>query len=127
MENWRSVLDITRFFMKDDKSIINELIDKKLIKGLTRCYKCRVPQELRRHQSFKGNYGAFCKKCKRYSKLTKNTFFENTGVSYEIIMCILWCWCSHLSVQAAENMLNDVSHNTIVQYYRYFRYVLTYI
>uniref|UniRef100_A0A8D8QFD7 ISXO2-like transposase domain-containing protein n=1 Tax=Cacopsylla melanoneura TaxID=428564 RepID=A0A8D8QFD7_9HEMI len=121
MDNWKSLRDVTMFFLNDEKMVINMLIEKKLLKQLTKCSKCRVPQVLRRHQSFKGNFGAFCKKCKKFWKLTKNTFFDNMRVSFEMIMSIVWCWCSHLSVQATKNILHDVTLNTIAHYFRYFR------
>lgn len=64
----RSLKDIYKFFEQDDKEIIEALQQEKFLKGLKRCKKvsCRTQQSLVGNRDYKGNYAAYCKKCKKF-------------------------------------------------------------
>ncbi|KAE8742017.1 hypothetical protein FOCC_FOCC012458 [Frankliniella occidentalis] len=89
---------------------------------LKRCSKakCRTMQVLYRHPDFKGNYAAYCKKCKTWSNLCTGTFFEGTHVSFENCFVSMWTWICHVS-QTDTLRLTKIPRECVNQYHRYFR------
>ncbi|KAE8746882.1 hypothetical protein FOCC_FOCC006302 [Frankliniella occidentalis] len=77
-------------------------------------------QVLYRNADYKGHYAAYCKKCRRYTSLCSDTFFEGTHLSFEDTFVCLWTWCAHVAQTDTANV-TGITREAVNQYHRYFR------
>ncbi|KAK3909791.1 putative transposase-like protein [Frankliniella fusca] len=112
----QNLKDIYAFFRQDEKDVVQSLQEEGMLLPLRRCPKktSRTAQILDRNTDFKGHYAAYCKKCKKFSSLCKDTFFEGTHQSFEDIFVALWTWICHVSQHDAAS-LTGISRNALNQ------------
>ncbi|KAJ1519070.1 hypothetical protein ONE63_011312 [Megalurothrips usitatus] len=75
---------------------------------------------LYRNHDYKGHYTAYCRKCKQFRSICKETFFEGTHVSFEDTFIAHWTWICHVSSRDASK-LTGITREALEQYHRYFR------
>jgi len=69
----------------------------------------------------KGGFGARCPRCRKFSKLTAETFFEETKLSFKQILTFMFLWCAGQGQKEAGDVMGFSSQHTKVDYYNFFR------
>ena len=117
-----SIEDLYDFFRQDERVVIGALQEEGFLRPLKTCAKktCRTREVLYRNVDYKGNYAAYCKKCKKFRSLTNGTFFEGTHLSFKHIFVSLWFWVCHVSSRDCANV-TGIAREACVQYFRFFR------
>ena len=106
---------------KSDKEVIEFLQEEKLLRKCGVCPGCHVQRRLAVNKHYKGGHGARCPRCKKFSKLTDGTFFENTRITFVQILTYMYLWCAGLPQKEAGDLLSFTSQHTKVDYYNFFR------
>jgi len=105
MMNITTLKDLTDF-QRDEKRFIQSLIENGLLQPLGTCSKCRRDRVLIKNKDYKGNYAARCPRCKKFTSLAKGTFFENTHLSVETIVQLIFCWAMEMPQEVTVNFTN---------------------
>lgn len=121
MENCNTFIELCYFFdSKTDKELLQCLVALNYLKKPSKCSKCRVMMVLRRNSSYKNNHCYQCPKCNRKSGLFEGTFFEQTRLTVQVIMQLLFCWSAHASPSVTTNLTSQ-RIGTVCQWFRFFR------
>ena len=102
--------------------LLKYLIDNGLIKRAARCPKrnCRKNMRIVKDASKRDNYKYKCPKCLTTQSIRKGSFFENSRLTIEEILCVTFCWAAKLSVQSTAIMAT-VGKNSVSQWFQFLR------
>jgi len=87
-----SRLTLSFFSDKTDKDVVGYLQENKFLQKNGVCPTCHVQRRLNASKGHKGRYGARCPKCKKFKKITTNSFFDQTGLTFHQIFTMMLLW-----------------------------------
>jgi len=93
----RSRLTLSFFNDKTDKGVVEYLQENKFLQKNGLCPTCHVQRRLNASKDHKGGYGARCPKCKKFKKITTNSFFDQTRPTFQQIFTLMLLWIAGVS------------------------------
>lgn len=116
---------IVRLFQKDKYEILKVLASLKLIKNFIIC-ECSSPMRIIKNRNKKSGFWWVCKGnalCKKNRSVYSNTIFENSNLSAENILLLLYYWAADYPQRIIVSETN-VGRDTISEWCAYFRDII---
>ena len=119
--------EVSQIIAKDDLNLVKYLQEKQLLLNKFRCNNrnCRRMCVLMKNEGCNSlGYCFYCRKCKKKFSLLTSSFFQKAKLPIRDILVLMWIWsCGIRSRPAAE--FSGFPRITIIQYYRYFRDIVS--
>jgi len=117
----RSRLTFSFFNDKIDKDVVEYLQENKFLQKNRVCPTCHVQRRLNASKDHKGGYGARCPKRKKFKKITTNSFFDQTRLTFQQIFTMMLLWIAGVPQKEKGLVMNLSSQHTKVNYFQLFR------
>jgi len=102
--------------------LLKFLLDNGLIKRQAKCPRrnCRKMMVLIRDRAKRDGYKFRCSKCRTTQSIRKGSFFANSRLSIDDILCVTFCWACKLSVKSTAIMA-CVCPSSVCQWFQFIR------